>query len=533
MNTFCNGEDTDLNVIWLEREPTSTWSSWTRKFENPLKKEKQMVTGESLVSASFGTALHWNQINWSKCQKHTRRLQSRIVQATKEGRWNKVKSLQHLLTRSFSAKALAVKRVSTNKGKCTPGIDGQVWQTPISKSQGIASLRQRGYRPQPLRRTHIPKSDGSKRPLGIPTMKDRAMQALYLMGLEPVAETTGDHHSYGFRAYRSAADAMGQIFRTLARRDAPQWILEADIEKCFDGIDHNWLIDSIPMEKSILQKWLKCGFMEKRTFYPTRTGTPQGGIISPVLANMALNGLEAVFTKQFGNKGTRKRKKSGVHVIRYADDFIVTGKTKEILETVVKPLVEDFLCQRGLNLSAKKTMITHIDQGFDFLGQTVRKYNTKLIIKPSEKSRHRLLRRIRDLVGKNRAETQQKVIEMLTPQIRGWAYYHRTICARKAFEKVDYEIFKILWQWSKRRHPNKGLHWIKEKYFKTKENRQWCFATITKDKDKVVWQELFQATSVSIRRHKKIRGIANPFDKKWYAYFAERQSNNSSVQEEG
>ena len=190
-----------------------------------------MVTGKNLVSASFSTTRHWNQINWGKCQKGTRRLQSRIVQATKEGRWNKVKALQHLLTRSFSAKALAVKRVTTNKGKCTPGIDAQVWQTSTSKSQGIAALRQKGYCPQPLRRIHIPKSDGSKRPLGIPTMKDRAMQALYLMGLEPISETIGDHHSYGFRPHRSAADAIEQVFKTLATRASSQWILEADIEK--------------------------------------------------------------------------------------------------------------------------------------------------------------------------------------------------------------------------------------------------------------------------------------------------------------
>ncbi|OYZ36816.1 MAG: reverse transcriptase [Alphaproteobacteria bacterium 16-39-46] len=237
-----------------------------------------MVARKNLVSASSGTADHWNQINWDQCQKSTRRLQARIVQATKEGRWNKVKSLQRLLTRSFSAKALAVRRVTTNKGKCTPGIDGQVWQTLTSKSQGIADLRQGGYKPQPLRRIHIPKADGSKRPLGIPTMKDRAMQALYLMGLEPVAETTGDHHSYGFRSYRSAADANSQIFKTLAGRDRSQWVLEADIRKCFDEIDHNWLMNSIPIEKGILRKWLKCGFMEKQMRYPTKAGTPQGGL---------------------------------------------------------------------------------------------------------------------------------------------------------------------------------------------------------------------------------------------------------------
>nr|WP_250295766.1 group II intron maturase-specific domain-containing protein [Wolbachia endosymbiont of Oedothorax gibbosus] len=249
--------------------------------------------------------------------------------------------------------------------------------------------------------------------------------------------------------------------------------------------------------------------------------------MSPVLANLTLDGFDDVFNKHFGKKGTKKRKKYGVHMIRYADDFIVTGKSKEILETKVKLLVEDFLSQRGLSLSAGKTKITHIEQGFDFLGQTVCKYKTKLIIKPSEKSVNRLLKRIRYLIRKKNAETQEKVIEMLAPQIRGWAYYHRGICARKAYEKVDHEIFKALWHWSKRRHPNKGLHWIKDKYFKVKGSRKWCFAVLAKNKDIVEWKELFQATSVSIRRHKKIRAVANPYDKEWYAYFKERQSKKT------
>ncbi|WP_264707109.1 MULTISPECIES: group II intron reverse transcriptase/maturase [unclassified Wolbachia] len=482
-----------------------------------------MVTGK-IVSAPFGTAEHWNQINWSQCKKKTRKLQARIVQATKDGRWNKVKTLQHLLTRSFSAKALAVKRVTSNKGKYTAGVDNQLWQSPSAKSQGIASLKRRGYRSQPMRRIYLIKPEGGKRPISIPTIKDRAIQALYLMGLDPVAETIGDTHSYGFRVHRSAADAVSQIFITLARRDAPQWILEGDIKKCFDEIDHHWLKNSIPMEKSILNKWLRSGFVERRMLHPTIAGTPQGGIISPVLANLTLDGLDDVFNKHFGKKGTKKRKKYGVHMIRYADDFIVTGKSKEILETKVKRLVEDFLSQRGLSLSAGKTKITHIEQGFDFLGQTVRKYKTKLIIKPSEKSVNRLLKRIRYLIRKKNAETQEKVIDMLTPQIRGWANYHRGICARKAYEKVDHEIFKALWHWSKRRHPNKGLRWIKGKYFKVKESRKWCFAVLAKNKNIIEWKELFQATSVPIRRHKKIRAVANPYDKEWYAYFKERQS---------
>jgi RNA-directed DNA polymerase len=478
------------------------------------------------VGASFRE--QWDQINWLHCQSQTRRLQARIVQAVKERRWNKVKALQRLLTRSFSAKALAVRRVTTNKGKHTPGIDGLVWQTSKSRILGIKSLREKGYKPKPLRRIYIPKLDGSKRPLGIPTIKDRAMQALYLMGVEPIAETLGDNHSYGFRAYRSAADAVSQIFLSLSTRRSPQWILEGDITKCFDQIDHNWLMRSIPMEKRVLQKWLKSGFIDKKKLFPTQTGTPQGGIISPVLANMTLDGLEEAIAKQFGTKGSIKRKKNGVHIIRYADDFVVTGRTKEILETKVKPLIEEFLKDRGLTLSEKKTIITHISKGFDFLGQTIRKYKNKLIIKPSKKSIDRLLKRVREMIHKNQAETQEKIIKMLSPQIRGWAYYHRRICARKAYEKIDHQVFQAVWKWAKRRHPNKSLQWIKRKYFKSIGLRNWRFGTYINREGEKIWKELFQASSIPIRRHIKIRGEANPFDKDWYDYFTKRLKKKPS-----
>ncbi|MCB1116557.1 MAG: group II intron reverse transcriptase/maturase [Chlamydiia bacterium] len=484
-----------------------------------------MITKQN-VSASFCNRLHWNQIQWEQCEKHTKRLQARIVQAVKQRRWNKVKALQRLLTRSYSAKVLAVKRVTTNRGKHTPGIDKEVWDTSTKKFQGIKSLKPRGYRTKPLRRIYIPKANGKKRPLGIPTMADRAMQALHLMSLSPVAETTGDLHSYGFRTYRSAADAMEQIFNVLANRYAPDWILEGDIQKCFDEIDHQWLLSKIPMEKSILRKWLKSGFMERKALYPTHTGTPQGGIASPTLANMALDGLEETIAKIFGKPGSQKRKKYGINLVRYADDFIVTGKSKELLETQVKPIISKFLSERGLTLSIEKTKITHIENGFDFLGQTVRKYKRKLIIKPSQKSIKRLIERIRSFLRKNRTETQEMVIKFLTPQIRGWAYYHRHICARKVYEKVDHQIFQLLWRWSKRRHPNKGLRWVKKRYFNQVKTRLWSFGTMIRKKNKKMYLELFQASNVSIKRHKKVQCTANPFDREWYEYFEKRKTNH-------
>ncbi len=257
---------------------------------------------------SDGT-VNWHSIDWAKCHGNVRKLQARIVKATKEGRWGKVKALQRLLTTSFSGKALAVKRVTGNKGRNTPGVDGEIWSTPDAKSKGMLSLRRRGYRPAPLRRIYIPKANGKRRPLGIPTFRDRAMQALYLLALDPVAETAADPNSYGFRPGRSTADAIEQCFKALARKDRAQWILEGDIRGCFDNISHDWLVANIPMDKAILRKWLKAGYMEGEALFVTGEGTPQGGIISPVLANMALDGLEPLLAKRFPRETKRGGKR--------------------------------------------------------------------------------------------------------------------------------------------------------------------------------------------------------------------------------
>ncbi len=239
------------------------------------------LNAEQSACASSGNVTAWEQIDWTQCERHVRRLQARIVKATQEKRWGKVKALQRLLTCSFSGKALSVKRVTDNQGKHTSGVDGAIWRTPASKHKAIGTLRRRGYQPQPLRRVHIPKANGKLRPLGIPTMRDRAMQALHLLALSPVAETTADKNSYGFRSGRGTADAIGQCFLMLSRKDSAMWVLEGDIRGCFDNISHEWLLAHVPTDKEVLHKWLKAGFMENRTLFPTEAGTPQGGIISP------------------------------------------------------------------------------------------------------------------------------------------------------------------------------------------------------------------------------------------------------------
>lgn len=461
----------------------------------------------------------WHQIDWASCHQNVRRLQARIVKATQEGKWGKVKALQHLLTHSFSGKALAVKRVTENQGKRTPGVDGVTWSTPETKSRAVSSLKQHGYQPRPLRRVYIPKANGKRRPLGIPTMKDRAMQALYLLALEPIAETTADPNSYGFRLERSCADAVRACFNTMAKPTSPRWILEGDIKGCFDNISHDWMMGNIPMDKLILKKWLKAGFIDNNTLFETEAGTPQGGIISPVLANTTLDGLEALLKSKFKIKQGKNYFNPMVNLIRYADDFVITGSTKELLENEVKPLVEEFLTARGLVLSAEKTSITHIEEGFDFLGKNVRKYDGKLLIKPSKKNVLNFLKNVRGIIKGNKTVKQEWLIDLLNPVIQGWVNYHKCDVAKETFGSVDNEIWKSLWRWAKRRHPNKGLRWIKKKYFIQRGSRDWIFACSKGAEGK----RLIIAKMTRIKRHVKIKAEANPFDPKWEEYFELRQ----------
>ncbi|MGO9614100.1 MAG: group II intron reverse transcriptase/maturase [Dissulfurispiraceae bacterium] len=479
-----------------------------------------MNTGVNVCASSYGN-VQWPDIDWAQCIGNVRRLQMCIVKATQESRWNKVKVLQRLLTGSFSGKALAVKRVTENEGKKTAGVDRQLWSTPESKSQAVQNLNRRGYKPLPLRRVYIPKSRTKMRPLGIPTMKDRAMHAVHLSALEPISETKADRNSYGFRPERATQDAIKQCFIILSKKTSAKWILEGDIRGCFDNINHEWLINNIPMDKKILRKWLKTGYIHKRILYPTEAGTPQGGIISPTLANMTLDGLE-VELKKF-------RRQDKVHMVRYADDFIVTGNSEELLENEVKPLVEKFLSTRGLELSPEKTRITHIDKGFDFLGVNIRKYGGKLLIKPSKKNVKTFLDNVRNAIKDNKAAKQINLINLLNPIIRGWANYHKSVVAKETFKHVDDEIWKLLWRWANRRHPDKSPVWITKKYFKKAGGRNWAFAVEDREKfypnGKPLVISLFRASDTPIKRYIKIRGEANPFDPQFETYFEERSTS--------
>src|SRR6516162_5765118 len=393
----------------------------------------QMTTVQT-VGAVSRDAAEWFAIDWQSVNRNVRRLQVRIVQAWKAGKWNKVKALQRLLTCSYSGKVLAVRRVTENAGKKTPGVDGEIWDTPEKKARAVHALKRRGYQAQPLRRVYIPKKSDSKmmRPLGIPTMKDRAMQALHLLALAPIGETIADPNSYGFRLQRSSADAMDQCF--LALRNAnTQWILEGDI--------------------------------------------------------------------------------------------VITGRTKELLEGEIKPIVEQFLQERGLELSPTKTVITHVEKGFDFLGQNVRRYpNGKLRIQPSKKNVKTFLAGIRKTIKAALGNSAADLIEELNPKVRGWANYHRHVVSKRTFNHVDHAIFWSLWRWARRRHQNKNLGWIKEKYFERHQGRDWTFFGESYDEEGTPQKvRLLSASRTPITRHVKVRGEANPYDPAFETYFADRE----------
>jgi RNA-directed DNA polymerase len=486
---------------------------------------------KEIMSSSAKTEYKWDEINWRKLGRNVFKLQKRIYQASKSGNWKRMKRLQKLLLKSKSAKLLAVRRVTQlNKGKKTAGIDGvkSLGQTQRLK---LANKLELSEESKPVRRIWIPKPGKTeKRPLGIPIMADRAKQALGKLALDPEWEAKFAPNSYGFRPARSCHDAIEAIFKAICLKNV--YVLDADIKGCFDNIDHIALLDKLntfPKLRRIIKKWLRNGVMEGDVFYKTKAGTPQGGVISPLLANIALHGLEYEIKKAFHEdlyqyaKGknpyiNRKQTANNISIVFYADDFVVIHESEEII-LKVKKFIEEWLKQIGLTLNQSKTRIIHTlksrdgnEAGFNFLSFYIRQYPTKTRekgykthTKPSLESQKRHRKIIDERLRQMTAGTQEEVIRMLNPVIIGWSNYFRSGVSSKVFSNMDNYVHQKLWKWARWRHSNKCLRWIKHKYFRGYKADTWQFAIPD-------IARIANHGETHIKRHVKVQGTRTPYD---------------------
>jgi len=499
-----------------------------KRTQTPEPKDKLDASMNVEANGPEDELFDWQSVDWKTVEADVRRLRQRIFTAARNGNLKQVRNLQKLMLRSRSNALVAVRRVTEiNAGRKTPGVDGFTALRDTSKAALVEWSQSRAstWKPMAVKRVYIPKNNGKQRPLGIPVIRDRVIQALVLNALEPEWEARFEPRSYGFRPGRGCHDAIEAIYRVMrGRLSKRRWVLDADLAAAFDRIDHDRLVTALgtfPARESV-QAWLKAGVIENSKFAPTAEGTPQGGVISPLLLNIALHGMEEAAGVRYRTGGAHVGKTvPGCPVlIRYADDYVALCYSHDQAQEVKARLAE-WLAPRGLAFNEGKTRVVHVDEGFDFLGYNVRLYNgSKLLIKPSPAAvarfRDRLRKELRMLRGSNALE----VITALNPILRGWAAYYRNGVSKRVFSDIDDYLWRALFRWATRRHPNKSKKWTSDRYFDAfnpTRRAQWIFG------DRATDRYLIKLSWTPIVRHVMVNGNASPDDPKLVEYWTQRR----------
>ncbi len=479
------------------------------------------------TTARVPSAETWLSIDWATANREVQRLQQRIFRATQREQWRTVRNLQKLLLRSDSNLVLAVRQVTqVNDGRNTPGVDGRTATTSHERGALLGHLRQtRLTGSRPVRRVYIPKATGKLRPLGIPTIEDRVRQAVVKTALEPAWEARFEAESYGFRPGRSTHDAIQRLYTRLHRGASGRWVLDADIRAAFDTLSHAYILSRLqgfPARRQIA-RWLTAGYLEQGRFFTTDAGTPQGGIASPLLANIALDGLgEVLNPPQSTQRGEPlKRQRPLFGYVRYADDFVVAAPEREHLERVI-PVIRVWLAERGRELNEEKTRIVRIDAGFDFLGCTLRHFDGHLLIRPQKSKVLAKLRDIRRWLHRHRADKPENIVRNLNPIINGWGEYYRHANSSAVYTYCDHRLFRMLWTWARRRHPHKTTKWIKARYFPSYGKEQWrCNVRATDRQGRDIRVPIAHARR-HVRQHTLVVGKSSPMDPALSAYWSRR-----------